>query len=142
MPHLEHVYPGFYMAQGPSNNSWGDFHSPFASGDEQGKISNLIDIAHEKNHQYIRNPVPGFANNLPAGVPGTAYAGGNRVANVATEANRRFYPDLQGPSTTVNGVTYHKWSSDPAAGDPVSENATGYLMRHTRWMVEDPKSTA
>ncbi|MEO6436729.1 MAG: hypothetical protein ABIP55_13350, partial [Tepidisphaeraceae bacterium] len=126
-------YPGLSVSL--PGDADGDFHGAFETGQFNGRIPgiNLIDIAQEKNHQYIRNPVPGQANNLPAG---TASAYG-RIANVPTEANRRFYPDLQGPSTTINGVTYRHWSSDPLAGDPVSENATGYLMRHTRWMVEE-----
>jgi hypothetical protein len=125
-------YPGFVIQR--TDDYDGDFHSKFATGDFAGRIPgiNLIDIAQEKNYQYIRNPVPGFANNLPAGTT-PAYG---RLANVPTEANRRFYPDLQGTPTNVNGVNYYPWSSDSLAGDPVSENATGYLMRNTRWLVE------
>ncbi len=124
-------YPGFVLST--AGDADGDFHAANATGDFYGRTSNLIDIAHEKNHQFIRNPVPGFANNIPAGT--VPFNG--ELSNVPTEANRRFYPDLQGPSTTINGVTYYKWNTaNPSTGDPVSENATGYLMRNARWMVE------
>src|SRR5687767_10547376 len=95
-------YPGFVLTNGGDDD--GDFHDPGAGGQFAGRIPGIgvIDIAQGKNHQFTRNPVPGFANNIPAGT--TPQNG--RLANVATEANRRFYPNLQGPSTTVNGVTY------------------------------------
>ena len=132
------AYPGFVIQNGA--DTWGDFHNYGDSGDLQGRLSGLIDIAQEKNHQYTRSPVPGFANNIPAGT--VPFAG--RLANVATEANRRFYPNQQGPSFTVNdpatgagSVTYYAYdTANPSTGDPVSENATGYLMRQARWMVE------
>src|SRR5688500_18222439 len=131
-------YPGFVMSQ--PGDADGDFHGGFESGDHNGRLAGLIDIAQEKNYQYIRSPVPGFANNLPAG---TTPAFG-RLANVPTETNRRFYTDHSGPSITVfdpatgQNVTHYEFNTaDPLAGDPVSENATGYLMRHTRWMVEE-----
>jgi hypothetical protein len=127
-------YPGFVLTRPDAID--GDFHSAYDTGDYYGRTSNLIDIAHETAFNYVRNPVPGFANNLPAGATGSSYAGGTRVANVPTESNRRFYPDAQGTPKVVNGVTYYPFSSDPTAGDPYAENATGYLMRHTRWMVD------
>jgi glycosidase len=131
-------YPGFFMER-PGDVD-GDFHSGFASGDLQGRLSGLIDIAHEKNYQAIRNPVPGFANNLPAGT--TPQFG--RLANVPTENNRRFYPDkslqpimLFDPRTGEQNIAVYPFNPDnPLAGDPVAENAMGYLMRNAQWLVQ------
>ncbi|HYO09613.1 MAG TPA: alpha-amylase family glycosyl hydrolase [Tepidisphaeraceae bacterium] len=126
-------YPGFVLTR--DDDVDGDFHGAFEGGDFKGRIPGigLIDIAPGKKYDYIRNPVPGFANNLPAGTT-PAY---ERLANVPTEANRRFYTDLQGPTYTVDGITYHRFNTaNPSAGDPVAENSTGYLMRHARWMIE------
>jgi hypothetical protein len=80
--------------------------------------------------------------------------------------NARFYPDLSLPSfvianpgfnrngsgfgcggccfpqyptsnTGAENTTFHPFNlSDPMAGDPVPENATSYLVRWTRWMLE------
>ena len=130
-------YPGFWMGTGTND---GDFHSPYASGDLDGRLSGLIDIDQTTNHQFIRNPVPGFANNIPAGT--TPFYG--KLANVPTEANRRFYMD-QGTSSmtyyeprTGQTFTYHQFNTaNPSAGDPVAENALGYLMRNARWLVEE-----
>lgn len=131
-------YPGFYLTH-PSAID-GDFHSPFAGGDLDGRLAGLIDIDHSKNLQAIRSPVPGFANNLPAGT--TPF--GDKLANVPTEENRRFYPDrnLQpimvfDPSTGEANIPIYPFNTnDPMAGDPVSENAMGYLMRYAQWMVQ------
>src|SRR5438105_3838805 len=35
-------YPGFYMSTG--NGSWGDFHDPSATGDENMQLAGLTDI--------------------------------------------------------------------------------------------------
>jgi alpha-amylase len=145
-------YPGFALTlqtSNPSapgyntrgyNNIDGDFHGAFETGDLNGRLSGLIDIAQEKNYQFVRHPVPGVANNLPAG---TTPAFG-RLANVPTETNRRFYPDTSLPGMTVfdpqtnQTVTIHPFNtSNPMAGTPVEENATGLLMRHTQWMVQE-----
>ena len=82
-------YPGFALTL--PNDIDGDFHSAFAGGVERERLAGLIDIAHEKNHRFIRSPVaPGNPQNLPAG---TAAAFG-RIANVPDPRNRRFYPDI------------------------------------------------
>jgi glycosidase len=145
-------YPGFAITlqssspSAPGYNSRGiddtdgDFHGAFEVGDWHMRLAGLIDVAQEKNHRFIRSPVPGFANNLP---PGTAPAFG-RLANVPAEANRRFYPDRDLPGMTVwdpatgETVTVYPFNkADPLAGDPVEENATGYLMRNARWMIQE-----
>ncbi len=149
-------YPGFFL-QNPDGGTDpfgvpgtdGDFHSPFATGDLEGRLAGLIDIDHTTDFRFIRNPVPGFENpvfgqhggNVPAGT--TERFG--RLANVATETNRRFYTDRDGPSISVfNPATgeadiriYEFNTADPTAGDPVGENATAYLMRYMRYMIQD-----
>ncbi|HEV7298548.1 MAG TPA: PEP-CTERM sorting domain-containing protein [Tepidisphaeraceae bacterium] len=142
-------YPGFVM-QNPDGgsdpygvpNTDGDFNSSYSYGDLQGRLSGLIDIDHGKNWQFIRNPVdPNDSRNLPAGT--TAQWG--RLANVADPNNARFYPDLQGPSISVfdprTGETdikvYSFNKENPMAGDATPENATGYLMRYTQWLVQE-----
>jgi glycosidase len=132
-------YPGFFMSTG--GGSWGDFHDPNATGDLNYRLSGLIDIAQESNNQYVRSPVPGFANNLPAG---TTPAFG-RIANVPAESNRRFYPDqglapivVNDPATGASNVVIYPFNTaNPTAGDPVAENALGYLMRYAQWMVQE-----
>jgi alpha-amylase len=48
-------YPGFVVTL--PNDIDGDFHSAFAGGVENERLAGLIDIAHDKNHQFIRSPV-------------------------------------------------------------------------------------
>ena len=129
-------YPGFWLGEG---NSDGDFHSPYESGEWEKRISDLVDINQATNHQFVRNPVPGY-NNVPGG---SGYYYGKK-ANVPREENRRFYGDTSLPSKTFyeprtgQTFTYHEFNSEnPYAGDPVEENATGYLMRNARWLVEE-----
>ncbi len=131
-------YPGFAITL--PNDIDGDFHSAFAGGAEQERLAGLIDIAHEKNHRFIRSPVAADARNLPAGkVPRFG-----RLANVPDAANRRFYPDtghqtmfLFDPVTNQGGIAVHSFNlADPMAGDPVVENATGYLLRNAQWLTQ------
>src|SRR5687768_13958542 len=133
--------PGFYDAGGyPGFNITlpadvdGDFHGAFESGDIKGRLAGLVDIAHEKNHLMIRNPVPGFANNIRVGT----------VANRPDENNRQFYPDrsLQpifvfDPTTGEQNIAIYPFNNaSPLSGDPVAENAMGYLMRNARWLAQ------
>ncbi|MEM8874457.1 MAG: hypothetical protein AAGD32_09370 [Planctomycetota bacterium] len=135
-------YPGFVF-QGEGGTG-GDFHT-FVDSVFTERISGLIDIDHSSNIQFVRNPVPGF-NNVPAGT--TPYFG--LLADQPTEANRRFYTDLDGPGrtyfdpTTNETFTVHDFNrftgdetTDWATGDPVEENALGYLMRNAQWMIQD-----
>jgi len=132
-------YPGFFMSTG--GGSWGDFHDPSATGDLNFRLAGLIDIAQDSNNQYVRSPVPGFANNLPAG---TTPAFG-RLANVPSEANRRLYPDqgltpivVNDPATGAGSLSIYPFNTvNPSAGDPVAENAMGLLMRYAQWMVQE-----
>ena len=121
-------YPGFYLGTG---NSDGDFHSPFASGDLDGRLSGLIDINHSTNLQYVRNPV---AAGDPRNIPN----------QTATEANRRFYTDLNGPGKTYfdpktnqTFVRHDFTGGEATTGTPVAENVLGYLMRNAQWYVQD-----
>jgi len=132
-------YPGFAITL-PEDID-GDFHSPFWGGPEYERLAGLIDIAHEKNHRFIRSPVdPGDPRNLR---PGTTPANG-RIANVPDANNRRFYPDIghntiyvYDPMTGEGDIPIHQFNlDDPTAGDPVEENATGYLMRNAQWLVQ------
>ncbi|GIW76363.1 MAG: hypothetical protein KatS3mg104_1426 [Phycisphaerae bacterium] len=131
-------YPGFFSVYG--NDPDGDFNSAYAYGDVQGRLAGLIDIAHGKNYQAIRNPVPGFSNNIPAGT--VSWSG--RLANIPLESNRQFYPDRDGPAIFVydpmtgeqNIAVYSFNTSNPMSGDPVPENALGYLMRNAQWLVQ------
>jgi hypothetical protein len=131
-------YPGFLLTSSFDFN--GDFHDKNATGDLDGRLAGLIDIAQEKNYQYIRNPVPGFADNLPAG---TVPLNG-RLANVPDDNNRRFYPDTSqqpiivfDPTTGEQNIHIYPFNNaNPLAGTPVDENAMGLLMRYTQWLVQ------
>jgi glycosidase len=132
-------YPGFALSLPGDPN--GDFHPATATGDIQGRLSGLIDIAQEKNYQFIRHPVdPLDPNNIPAG---TASAFG-RLANIPTPSNAQFYTDqglggtaVSDPKLGTTPTLYDFNTANPLAGDPVMENATGLLMRNVRWMVQE-----
>lgn len=123
-------YPGFWLGTGTYD---GDFNSPYASGDIEGRLAGLIDINHRTNNRFVRNPVPGF-NNVPAG----------QFTNIASESNRQFYTDTSGPvkylfdpMTGESNIPVYDFNlSDPMAGDPVEENAMGYLMRNAQWLIQ------
>ncbi len=140
-------YPGFALTLNPSNNHAGyndidgDFHSAFDNSATGMRLSGLDDIAQEKNYQFIRNPVdPNNPLNLPAGT--TPLNG--RLANVPDADNAQFYPDQNLPPITVNDPAIGQYglkiypfdNADPLAGTPTPENALGYLMRYTQWMVQ------
>jgi glycosidase len=131
-------YPGFTLTT--PTDLWGDFHAPNDTSGTHARLAGLIDIAHEKNYCYVRNPVPGFDNNLPAGtIPHNG-----RLANVPDDANRRFYPDqsltpivVNDPRTGESNLSIYPFNLDnPQNGTPVEENAMGYLMRYAQWMVQ------
>lgn len=139
-------YPGFVL-ETPSD-PWGDFHPPGTQSENpggpdydlfNGRLVNLIDIAQEKNHLFIRHPIAaGDPNNVPAGT----------ITNLPNAANRRFYPDQQLPPFTFTnpGTTRNpgavQWTvypfnvNDPAQGDPVIENAAALLLRSTQYYLE------
>ena len=126
-------YPGFVLKI-PGGDPYGDFHNPSDGGDLQGQLAGLVDIAQEKNHQYIRHPTtPGNPQNIPAGT----------VFNKPNPNNARLYTDqalggltLTDPRLGGTVTRYEFNAADPLAGDPVLENALGLLMRNAQWMVE------
>lgn len=129
----------------------------------QFQLAQLYDIDGRKNHQFIRQPVtPGDPNNIPnAGTAAfelpefdlaTHTASNNptsRLANLPIEENRRFYSDQTSsiivndhvpgdPFTPDPNITIYNFSGNETTGGvPVTENSTGYLMRHARWMVQE-----
>jgi hypothetical protein len=149
-------YPGFVMRR--PGDFWGDFNDgstqSYRPQDSNynlwnGDLVGLIDIAHEKNYQFIRQPTtPGNAQNIPAGT----------VRNRPDPNNARFYPDLSLPGTVVNNpgrpaapgtdipprssvapfsTTIYPYNlASPMSGDPVVENSTAYLLRSTQWLLE------
>jgi Dockerin type I domain/Alpha amylase, catalytic domain len=144
----DNTTPGFYEAGGyPGLNITlpydydGDFHSVYWGGPEYERLAGLIDIAHEKNYQFIRNPVdPNNPQNIR---PGTVPAYG-RIATVPAPNNARFYPDighntiyLYDPVTGEQNIPVSQFNlENPLAGDAVPENAMGYLMRNAQWLVQ------
>ncbi|MCK6457307.1 MAG: hypothetical protein L6Q92_12360 [Phycisphaerae bacterium] len=141
-------YPGFVL-EVTGVDPDGDFHA-YSGGCPQstspgtcydlynGRLLGLIDIAQEKNHLYFRHPTQSDPNNIPAGL----------VYNQPNAANAKKYGDTALPAQMITnpGTSRHPGSSmltfypfnlnDPMAGDPVLENATGVLLRATRWMLE------
>ena len=120
----------------------GDFHGAYETGDLNGRLAGLVDIAQEKTHAFIRNPVTvGDPDNIPAG---TTPAFG-RLANVPTATNAQFYPDQDIPGKVLDAdpgsgeylvTRYNFNNADPTAGDATVETAEQYLMRHVQWMVQ------
>ncbi len=121
-------YPGFVVTL--PNDIDGDFHNGFLDADHDplnGRLFGAVDIAHEKNHRFVRSPVPGLANNIPAGR--TPAFG--RLADQPDPANRRFDPDrdlppilLFDPKTGQGGIQVFPFNTqNPHAGDPVEEEA-------------------
>ena len=131
-------YPGLNITL--PNAIDGDYHSKYASGDLNGRLAGLVDIDHATDFRMIRNPVPGYADNIRAG---TIPAFG-RLANVPDINNLRFYPDrslqpimVYDPTTGEGNIAIYPFNNgNPMAGDPVQENALGYLMRNTQWLVQ------
>ncbi len=123
----DHTTPNFEQSGGyPAfatflpGDSYGDFHPPGETDRYTMRISGLIDIAQEKNHQYIRHPASAGANNLP-------------FKPIRPE-NRALYPDRD---LTPNSLGVYPFNTaDPLAGDPVAENATGVLLRNSQWMLD------
>ncbi|TWT86652.1 Alpha-amylase precursor [Pseudobythopirellula maris] len=133
-------YPGFVMEL-PGDPD-GDYHPLGPTDQEFERLAGLIDIAQEKNHQFIRHPVvAGDPQNIPAGTEGIF---GRGPVNAPDAANARFYPDQGLGGNTVydpkigSSVTLYDFNtSDPMAGDAYAENATGLLIRNLRWMVQE-----
>jgi len=128
-------YPGFALTL--PGDPFGDFRDPaidFNSDPFNGRISGLVDIAHEKNNQFIRQPVDFVnPNNIPAGT----------VYNIPDPNNARFYPDQGFDDIILNdpelGVTVARSSfnlANPMAGDAVMETTVDLLKRNAQWMIQ------
>ncbi|MBL4699283.1 MAG: hypothetical protein JKX70_10665, partial [Phycisphaerales bacterium] len=151
-------YPGFWIPreypprEKAPTDDWGDFHNGISSGYFQsenpggsrynlhiGDLVALVDIAHESNNSFIRQPVD---VNDPLNIPG------GTIWNKPDANNARFYPDqvlsplvFTNPGTSNNpgssSFTRYPFNLNaPLNGDPVVDNATGMLMRWAQWMVE------
>jgi hypothetical protein len=134
-------WPGFVL--GLAGDFWGDFHNAGQQSENpggpnyslwDGDLVGLIDIDQAEDLFYIRHPVDaGNPLNIP---PGT-------IRNRPNAANRRFYPDTALPPLQfTNPANGQQWTiypynlADPTAGDPVSENAAGLLIRWNQWMLD------
>ncbi len=129
-------YPGFVLEL--PNDPNGDFHPEFfdcVADEELCRLSGLIDIDHTKNHQFIRHPVDA---NDPLNIPSGS------LRDIPDPNNARFYQDRDlggtqvfNPGTNSTVTLYDFNSTNPLAGDAVTENATGLLMRNMRWMIQE-----
>jgi alpha-amylase len=149
-------YPGFALTlqttdkTAPGYNTLGynaidgDYHSAFATGDQNTRLAGLVDIAQDSNYQFIRSPVtPGDPRNIPGPVTNQSKFNGTQ-ANVPTASNAQYYPDTSlqpisvfDPKTGEQNIKIYPFNpGNPANGTPVLENALGYLMRNTQWMVQ------
>ena len=149
-------YPGFALTLQSSNSSSpgyntqgvnavdGDYHSAYATGDQQMRLAGLVDIAQESNNLFIRQPTVAGVDNIPGPTPGAASWYYTGLANVPNPANAQFYPSTSGPLQTfvdpdLNNQTFTRYNfntSGPMTGTPVAENATGYLERYAQYMVQ------
>jgi glycosidase len=142
---------GYYQSENPNNPRYCLL---------QGDLVALVDINHATVNNFIRQPID---STNPQNIPGGTYF------NRPDPNNRRFYPDQALGTDTVNnpGMWFAgelntgifaspcqvparnepatQWQvgrfnlADPMAGDPVAENATGYLLRWTQWMLDVKK---
>lgn len=128
-------YPGFVLEL--DGDPYGDFHPPIFDGNDvrRFRLSGLIDIDHSKNYQFIRQPVdPNDPRNIPGGT----------FTDQADPNNARFYTDQQlggrtvfDPDLNQNVTVYDFNLDDPLAGDAITENALGLMLRNARWMVQE-----
>lgn len=138
-------YPGFVVALPEAID--GDFHNGFLTDKDDeinGRLGGLIDICQECNFRFIRQSV--IAGD-PRNIPTVGRRSDGRIvitgSEPARESNRQFYPDSDPTqpaslgSTAADRHTPSGFNLDhPEAGDPVEENATGLLLRNSRWMIE------
>jgi glycosidase len=130
-------YPGFVLQYG--SDQYGDFHNPaisYTTDSINGSLFGLLDIAQEKNHQMIRHPIT-------ASTPGSDTIPAGTIRNKPDPNNARFYTDQGLGGVTLNnpltGGSFTQYSfnlDSPLAGDPISENATGLMMRNMQYMLQ------
>jgi hypothetical protein len=148
-------YPGFALTLQTSNASApgyntqginavdGDYHSAYATGDQQERLAGLVDIAQESNNVFIRQPTTAGADNIPGPVPGATAWFYTGLANVPNPSNAQFYPQPGYQTQTYYdpdlGQSFTRSSfntSSPMSGVPTAENATGYLQRYAQFMIQ------
>jgi len=133
-------WPGFVL--GLPGDFWGDFHNAGEQSENpggpnydlwEGDLVGLIDIDQAEDLFYIRHPIEANPLNIPAGT----------VRNRPNPNNRRFYPDTAlTPLQFTNPANGQQWTiypynvANPMAGDPVTDNAAGLLLRWTQWMMD------
>jgi len=149
-------YPGFALtlqttnpnAAGYNTQGYnvvdGDYHSAYATGDQDERLAGLVDIAQESNNVFIRQPTVAGPDNIPGPVPGATAYFYTGLANVPNPSNAQFYPQLgyqtqnfydADLNTTFSRSSFN--TSSPMSGTPVAENALGYLMRYAQYMVQE-----
>jgi alpha-amylase len=124
------------------NTSTGDFYPTSDTNQDEEALAGLQHNDPTSNFDLIRQPTTaGNPQNIPEG---TGIWLGTTVANVPTASNAQYYPDQsQGariendPTLNMTNIPVYSFNtSNPMAGTPVAENALGYLMRYTQWMVQ------
>lgn len=157
-------YPGFWLGPGPaplnSGSNWGDFHNGSQQSENpgganynlwNGDLVGLIDISHESNNQYIRQPAsqtpPPGGVNIPQGSLNNRPDAGNTAfyPDTALAAQAVSNPGVNRPAccgfptsnTPAQNFSFAPFNTAvPSAGDPIMENATGLLMRWTQYMMD------
>jgi len=157
--HIEGGYVGLW-ANPPAGrgliptDDWGDFNNSFTNAGylqstdpngslydlHRGDLVALCDIDQSSNNMLIRNPTTiGDPQNIPAGT----------LRNIPDPDNARFYPDTNlAPETITNPGTFRNPGSQQYTrfpwnpfnvmnGDPIPENASEFLIRHTRWLASE-----
>lgn len=157
--HIEGGYVGLWANPPAGRNliptdDWGDFNNSFTNAGylqstdpggalydvHRGDLVALCDIDQASNNIFIRHPTSaGNPLNIPAGT----------LRNIPDPENARFYPDIALVSETITNPgtfrnpgseQYTRWPWNPfnvMNGDPVPENASDYLVRHTRWLASE-----
>lgn len=132
----------------------------------RGDLVALVDIDHGTNNQFIRQPADaGNPQNIPGGQYFNRVDPNNRrfYPDLALGSSNVFNPGTRTPGGApwVGPLNSGIFSSpcdvparnepagnfqvprfnlaDPMAGDPITENATGYLLRWTQWMLDVQK---
>jgi len=148
------VASGYYQSENPNGSRYCLL---------KGDLVALVDINQGSNNQFIRQPVEaGNPQNIPGGLyfnnpdpnnrrfypdtalgtdsvsnPGTQQPGGAPWAgplNTGIFAPPCDIPARGEPASVLNFGRFNL--ADPMAGDPVPENATGYLIRWVQWMLD------
>jgi alpha-amylase len=127
----------------------GDYYSAYDSSNQTYRLAGLVTVDHATNNVFIRQPTTaGNPDNIPGPAVGAAAydyndSGSPVYANVPEASNAQYYPDTSLPGQTLydpkNGNSYTRYPfnlSNPMNGTPVAENALGYLMRNTQWLVQ------